>query len=214
MARLDFRGGWTPPPPFEFSPAFRVKAEKAIGKPFTGRAFRDLEQACNNFILARIKAPTAAQVGPTREVLTEWASHFTTLNRLLEREDINTMAAWMNLARQSDERLIPRMPDRGQLQSDIQAMAILAQRALDDLNKRYPDARGQGRDEDIRAWIRAIAKIVKKVGGSIWQPKGRRLDEGFCKLIELLRSELRDKVHLMSQEAVLRMARKALRSSE
>jgi len=212
MARLDFRGGWTPPPPFEFSPAFRVKAEKAIGKPFTGRAFRDLEQACNNFILARIKAPTAAQVGPTREVLTEWASHFTPLNRLLEREDINTMAAWMNLARQSDERLIPRMPGRGQLQADIQAMAILAQRALAHLDNKHPDARGRGRDDDIRTWIRAIAKIVKRVGGSIWQ--GRRLDKGFCNLIELLRSELRGKVHLMSQEAVLKIAREALRSSE
>jgi hypothetical protein len=214
MARLDFRGGWTPPPPFEFSPAFRVKAEKAIGKPFTERAFRDLEQACNNFILARIKAPTAAQVGPTREVLTKWASHFTPLNRLLEREDINTMAAWMNLARQSDERLIPRMPGRGQLQADIQAMAILAQRELVDLSSRYPDARGREHNNDLRMWIRAIAKIVERASGSIRSTNGRRLDTGFCKLIELLMSELPVEVHLMSKEAVLRIAREALRSSE
>ena len=217
MARLDFRGGWTPPTPFEFSPAFRVKAEKAIGKPFTGRAFRDLEQACNNFILARIKAPTAALFGPTRDVLMEYVSHFTALDRLFKRfemVDINTMAAWMGLARQSDDLRGINLPDRDLLHSDIQAMAILAPLALADLNKRYSDARGGGRDDDIRAWIKAIAKVVKRVGGSIWQTKGRRLDKGFCKLIELLRSELPGEVHLMSQEAVLKIARKALRSSE
>ena len=216
MVKLGFRGGWTPPR-FEFSTGFRVKAEKAIGKPFTERAFRDLEQVCKSFILARRKAAAAADFGDTRSVLTEWASHFKALDGSLEPEDINTMAAWMELARQSDDLRGINLPGRGRLQADIQAMAVLTQRAIADLNKRYSDARGGGRDDDIRAWIKAIAKVVKRVGGSsgsIWQTKGRRLDKGFCKLIELLRSELPGEVHLMSQEAVLKIAREALRSSE
>ena len=227
MSKIGLRLGWNPPSPFHLSQTFPDRAELIVGKRLKSIALRKIEAACDKLIEAQVKAGAEARYAPTLKILKSWASVYKSLyvdvfKPLREKSwDPNVSASWMMLAERADQESALELPEMKGFLSEIECMRHLTAVALKDFEKTHGrgsgrDPRGRESDDSVMCWIADVAAILERAGviATSKTRRGPRLDDGFMKLLEELRTEMCAKnfetFHLPAHKRLCELARETV----